>query len=335
MSVVPSMSVSLLKVTLDCAEHLGLDRGEITELAGLLDTDLENAEERVPVTASVRLSAVLRAKLGPSAALQLGALLANERGSILSYLAENCPNLGDAYRIIERYRPIAFEVAQPRLVVGDSTASFSCAFPAPFVEVAPDTVELFIAFWLSKGRYLTRQDWTPKKILLQSPPSDTDAYARVFRCPVVNHAATSEIVFDASLVQQPVVNSDPNLLHFLELIADDILKKLPQHETFCRKVQSTIAAMLPHGKPALDQLAEKLNISARTIQRRLAEEETSFAALLDEARRVAALKYVSDSRISISEAARLVGYSEPSTFYRAFKRWTDTTPADYRRSVVA
>lgn len=331
----PTMSVGLLQATLDCVERLGEDRHEIEQLASLTNTDLNDPDGRVPVTASIRLSAVLRERLGPSAAVKLGCLLADERGTILSYMVENCRTLGEAYRVIERYRAIAFQVGRPTLKLDGNAASFGCSFPAIFVSRAPDAVELFITFWLSKGRYLTGNRWIPQRIRLQSPVTDIGAYEEVFGCPVENQAETSEIVFDASLVKQPIVNADPHLLHFLTPIAEEILTFLPRRGGVLSEVQSCILAVLRNGDPSLEGVAAKLNVSTRTLQRRLEAEGTSFAALLDEARQVAAFRYLRDPRISITETALLVGFSEPSTFYRAFKRWTGKTPAEYRRSLAA
>jgi AraC-like DNA-binding protein len=76
-------------------------------------------------------------------------------------------------------------------------------------------------------------------------------------------------------------------------------------------------------------------MSVRTVQRRLESEGTTFGALFDETRRAAALEYLRNPQMAIKEAAYRVGFSEPSTFYRAFRRWTGATPADYRRSLAA
>ena len=175
----------------------------------------------------------------------------------------------------------------------------------------------------------------PQEIRLQSPPTDPETYASVFGCPVINRAPTSEIVFDASLVDLPVENADPGLLHFLRPIADEILECLPQREGVLQEVRSCILEVLQEGDASLERVAASLNVSTRTLQRRLEAEGATFATVLDESRRMATFRYLRDPRISITETALLVGFSEPSTFYRAFKRWTGTTPAKYRRAHAA
>lgn len=77
-------------------------------------------------------------------------------------------------------------------------------------------------------------------------------------------------------------------------------------------------------------MAARLKMSERSLQRRLADEGVTFDALLDEVRRVLSLRYLADPSIAIAEVAYLLGYSEPSPFYRAFRRWTGTSPSEMR-----
>lgn len=334
MTVPATMSVKILQVTLDGAEQLGVEKARTKHKAGLESYDLSDPDGRVPLECVVRLCAVLREALGPSAAIRLGEVMAKEHATVLAYLVENCDNLEHAYRTIHRYRSIVMELTPPELEVMGNEASLGCIYPPWFVDHAPETVELLLTFWLTKGRRLTGVDWTPKAITLQNEQSDPNQYRRVFRCPVTNSAARTQIIFDASLLQAPVLGADSNLRYYLTPIADQILTQLPQRDGFLQEVQVCIASVLKEGDSHLKTVAANLKVSSRTLQRRLKRENTSFGVLLDEARHVAALEYLNDQRISIADTAFLLGFSEPSTFYRAFKRWTGTTPASYRQSIL-
>jgi AraC-like DNA-binding protein len=96
-----------------------------------------------------------------------------------------------------------------------------------------------------------------------------------------------------------------------------------------------MAALICDGRCTLEAVAAVLGMSVRTVQRRLESEGTTFGALFDDTRRAAALEYLRDPQMAIKEAAYRTGFSELSTFYRAFRRWTGGTPADYRRSLAA
>ena len=335
MTAAPTMSAKVLQSIVDCAERLGADRQEVVRLAGLDAAELTDPDGRAPMEAGARLGVVLRKLLGPSAAIQLGEASATEHATVLAYLIENCDDLGHAYRTVSRYRSIVMELTPPVLEVAGDEARFGCAYPPPLVTNIPGTIELRLTFWLVKGRNVTGVDWTPREVHLQNEQSDPASYERVFRCPVINSASRTQLVFDAALLDTPVIGADSELRYFLKPIAEEIVSRLPQREGFLQSVQSCVAKVLKDGDSHLETVARELNVSTRTLQRRLGKENTSFGELLDETRRVAALEYLNDARISITDTAFLLGFSEPSTFYRAFKRWTGTTPANYRRSAHA
>lgn len=96
------------------------------------------------------------------------------------------------------------------------------------------------------------------------------------------------------------------------------------------RLRHLIAEALQNGVPELPALARSLGMSERSLRRRLDELGTSFRDVLDAVRKELALNHVKDRRLSLSEVAFLLGFSEPSTFHRAFKRWTGDTPAAFR-----
>ena len=97
-----------------------------------------------------------------------------------------------------------------------------------------------------------------------------------------------------------------------------------------REVVSKIVERLPDGPPSQQQIAEALHVSNRTLQRKLKDEGTSFMDLLQDTRMQLARRYLRQPSRSVVETAYLLGFSEPSTFSRAFKRWTGVAPAEYR-----
>jgi AraC-like DNA-binding protein len=110
---------------------------------------------------------------------------------------------------------------------------------------------------------------------------------------------------------------------------------LPTEARYVDRVRRELGVSLAQGEPSLGQVAKRLAVSERTLHRRLAEEDARFAELLDDARRERALLLLGDPARSGSEIAGLLGYGEPSAFFRAFRRWTGETPRAYRlRAVV-
>ncbi|MGA9526123.1 MAG: helix-turn-helix transcriptional regulator, partial [Myxococcaceae bacterium] len=109
------------------------------------------------------------------------------------------------------------------------------------------------------------------------------------------------------------------------------LARLPKADDFVLQVRQRVTSALSGGEPTLEAIASQLAITPRTLQRRLKEHGTTYQLLLEELRRELALRYLRDHGLEISEVAFLLGFSEPSAFHRAFRRWTGTTPLSFRR----
>ena len=101
------------------------------------------------------------------------------------------------------------------------------------------------------------------------------------------------------------------------------------------KARQVLCRLLPQGEPKREMVAQTLHLSQRTLQRRLQEEGTSFQALLDDTRRELAEQYLAQPRMTLLEIAYLLGFADPSNFFRAFRRWFDATPGEYRARLQA
>lgn len=128
----------------------------------------------------------------------------------------------------------------------------------------------------------------------------------------------------------PISNRDPALFSLLNQQAEALLNVLPdQQDDFDIRVRDYLRKALPEGAPTLDGLAAALAMSARTVHRRLAERGMNFGALLQQTREQLARQYLDEGRISLSEVAFMLGYSQQSAFSRAFRHWTGQTPRQY------
>jgi AraC-like DNA-binding protein len=126
------------------------------------------------------------------------------------------------------------------------------------------------------------------------------------------------------------VRADETLAGYLGNYAEQVLESLVQGETTRHMVNAAIWSLLGDGTPSLEHVATVLSVPPRTLQRRLAAEGTSLRAETEEIRKTMALTLLRDRSISIEEVAFLLGFAEPSTFFRSFKRWTGRTPRRFR-----
>jgi AraC-like DNA-binding protein len=112
-------------------------------------------------------------------------------------------------------------------------------------------------------------------------------------------------------------------------VLDGMLRQLTESD-IVSKIKRLVIDALPSGAPSEESIAEALHISPRTLNRRLADQDTSYRELLSEVRRDMAEKYIADPTIPIAEISYLLGFSEVSSFSRAFKRWTGEPPGTFR-----
>ncbi len=165
-------------------------------------------------------------------------------------------------------------------------------------------------------------------------PEDPDAFMALFGCPVSFGSRLVRITFVKSDINEQLASANPELARANDEQTETYLATYTRVSA-SRAVVGKIVERLPDGPPSQKAIAEAMCVSNRTLQRKLKEEGTSFIDLLQDARLSLARKYLAQPQRSIVEIAYLLGFSEPSTFSRAFKRWTGQAPADYRASLLA
>ena len=173
--------------------------------------------------------------------------------------------------------------------------------------------------------------WRLLEVLLPyPPPEEIDGYARFFgRSPRFGGGALA-LCFPSELLGRPLRRVDAKLASLLEQVVAGSLAKLPQAPGFAARVRHELSRALQDGQATLAQIATRMGITPRTLQRRLADEATTFQIMLDDCRRDLALPLLAGAELTLQEVAFALGFSEPSAFHRAFRPWTGTTPGEYR-----
>ncbi|MEM9255432.1 MAG: AraC family transcriptional regulator [Pseudomonadota bacterium] len=167
--------------------------------------------------------------------------------------------------------------------------------------------------------------------LERAPPANPERWEYLLSSRVNFAAEQTAITWSRADILEPLVTGDPVLARVndeqTQTYLDGFLKA-----SLGREVADKIIERLADGPPAQEDVAESLHMSARTLQRKLKEEGTSYKSLLNDTRLELARRYLGERRRSVVETAYSLGFSEPSTFSRAFKRWTGVSPAEYRDS---
>jgi AraC-like DNA-binding protein len=239
--------------------------------------------------------------------------------------------LMDALERLVRYFRLVTEVAV--LELAETSVECRLSLPTrPHLEVIHERTDAFWAVFIGLCRMSAGERFAPAAVHLRRPePPCAGEYYGLFKAPVTFGAAVDTMIFRREDLHRPLPTGNRELARANEQVIDDYLKRLDLTDVAGR-VRARLLETLSSGEVDEERMAQFLNLSRRTLQRRLAEEDTSFKEVVDETRRDVALRYVGNPRVPIKEVSYLLGFSEPSNFTRAFRRWTGKSPSDYRLS---
>jgi AraC-like DNA-binding protein len=318
-----------------CAAR-GIDSADLARRAGLAAEQLPgtSAAGAVPWTALVELSRLAEKELADPF---LGIRLAqeNKRGSfgVIEYLARNAPDLGHAFDTFARYQRIISDSIfwSRRVQDGDAVFEFTAMRGVP-VEEARHFGETSIASVVRYFRELVDPSFAPRAVwFMHARPSDIGELVSFFGTKDISFGRpTNGFSCEPAFVERPIASADPDLLPLLNDHARLLLASTPDVQDFLGVVKQRVRAELSQGAPTMESIAEKLHMGSRTLQRRLAEHETTFQDLVDDVRQKLSFDLLADKQRALTEIAFLLGYTSERAFLRAFKRWTGSTPAAYR-----
>ncbi|HZM36167.1 MAG TPA: AraC family transcriptional regulator [Burkholderiales bacterium] len=198
------------------------------------------------------------------------------------------------------------------------------------VPVAAVFVDIVMALLLDLCRMNAGAALRPLAATLRRrKPDPADAYERFFGCPVQFGADENAFVLSARDADRPLPSANRQLAVVFDRMLTEELARLEKSDVVSR----TRAAVLEHlssGEGTAQDMAKQLHMSPRTLQRKLAEAKTTYLQLVDDTRKDLALRYIEDPRRSVTDITFSLGFSQPSAFTRAFKRWTGLSPSDYR-----
>jgi AraC-like DNA-binding protein len=202
------------------------------------------------------------------------------------------------------------------------------------VDLPPDfefaALDLGMAAFLRMCQITAGHPIQPRYVTMQRPVPPCPAQFEEFFGPSIEYEApVNQLCFDRQLLTRHLASANPELARINDQVVVDYLARFDR-DSIAMQVRSKIIHQLPDGIPRQEVIADTLHVSLRSLQRKLKEEDTSFKDLLEETRQQLAVQYLRDTRRSIGEITYLLGFSEPSNFTRAFKRWTGKSPAQYR-----
>ncbi len=321
----------LPRTLLDALQAGGLEPRQLAKRLGIASDTLETGVSFAE--ADCFLCAAWEAMADPAAGIKAGTLLRPERFGIVGIAAMASPTFGVAVERKARYWRLiwadAYEVTQR----GDEVH----VVLMPVGPVRPYTqgkVDMELASLVTFGRKFTGVPIRPLRLLLcQSAPPWRKVYEQVFDCPLQFGAAENALVFAKRDFELPLVSRNADVEALIAGGVEAALSRMSEDAPSLRQqVCAVVDRMLQGDEPSLQLVAERMHRSARTLQRQLADEGLRFTDVLDERRREAGERYLAGNKGTAEEVAFLLGFATPSSFFRAFKRWTGSTPEAWRRA---
>lgn len=332
-----TIAVSNLHPVLQVAQSLGVDETRLLEESGINASILSSPENRFTLEQYDKLLKKGAELSGDDTfALLCGQAFTTGSGDVVTYMVHNCSNLHEAVIKYIEYQKIVGEAVQFKLLIENENAILTFKIIDHDLQDNRYILEAEAAATVKIGNEMTVPEIKYKEMRFKCPePANTDEHRKIFNCPIKWSQPLSAIVFDKKFLDAPLKQPNPELLKLLENQARNALRKLTDSKTYTEKVIEIVTRHNFNNRLTVKQVAAEIPMSMRALQLKLSEEGTSFQQIIDELRKQNAVSYLKENTLSVSEIAYILGFSEPSVFQKAFKKWTGKTPGEYKKSLLA
>lgn len=332
-----SVSVAYLQGLLDYLERHGVASAALLERAQLSPQLLAQRDRHIAASTYLELLGLGVQLSGDDClGLHLGEAVRPGYYGVLGYLIMSCATLADALHRQARYAALVGNLGRVELADEPPREGLepqvAHSWQPLLAQQQRQLSEETLAAWVTFGHWISGLDIPPTEVRFQhAAPADTREHRRIFRCPVLFDQADNALVFPKRLLSTPLGQADAQVRLMLDAYADRLLGEIQQGHSVLDRARLELARQLPEAGADLGLIAARLALSPRTLQRRLREAGLSFNQLADETRQQLVLHYLRDPALELAEIAFLVGFSEPGSLARAFRRWTGQSPGEYRR----
>ncbi len=315
----------------------GIDPRAMLRLADLDPDEPLNPKVMVPDTAYYRMLEGIAEQVDVTALpIRVGASMRCDEYGALGLAWKSAPTLLGSFRRVERYARLWTSVVEYELHPTPRGVIFMLQRQGERRLGLRLSNEATLASAVSISRQVSPVPFNPLEVHLKhAPPATLEHHEDYFGCPIHFRSDFDGLVIASAALDQPNTLGDEGITQFLLSHLDAELSQIGDEDTIEMRARKAIARSLSDGVPRMPDVAKGLGMSARSFHRRLSEHGLTFQTLTEDTRRSLAEELLKDGRHSLSDVAFLTGFSEQSSFTRAFKRWMGRTPASYRKATAA
>ena len=312
---------------------LGLDEVAVLRRAGLPRTLLEGEGTRISIDDFYAFNDAIEDEAGdPAVALHAGKIVSVEPFDPALFAALCSPDLNTATTRLGQFKR-QVGVFRMDVEIGDDETciGYRC-------KLRPDMPWLIglseMIFLVAFARRATRHQLAPREVTVQRLPTDLEPYTTYFGSPVVEADAYT-VTFSAQDAARPFITHNAQMWNAFEPDLRRRMAEADEARSTRDQVRGALFELLPSGRTEMKDVAKELGVGTRTLQRRLATEGTTWLAVLGETRERLARHYLRTTKMSPAEVSFLLGFDDPNSLFRAFHRWTGTTPEAWRADARA
>src|SRR5216684_8350153 len=334
----PTVAAGYPKALLDFAVSKGADRQMLIERSHICLDDLKDQDNRIPLA---NYMALLKAGIElckePALSLLFGEAVKLQDISLVGLIGVAFDNVESVRQQVNRYAPLTLDAddggTADAIELVRENGDVWMKFTSEIYKANPLLAESGFARNVCGARALTAS--IPSLANLQFPkairfthaePSYRAEYDRIFGVPLFFGSHMNAWLVDEAFLKMKLPRTNPYLSEIMSARAEELLKNLEMSKTMRGRVENLLIPILHTGEASMDMIAVKLGLSRQTLFRKLKAEGITFEKVLDELRYKLALHYLNGKKVSVNQTAYLVGFAEPASFSRAFKRWTGSSP---------
>lgn len=313
-------------------EHLGIPPEPVFTRSHL---SMKHAVDPATRTSVVNMSRLMRLASDeadiPGFGLLVGSFMRPTSWHALGFSIWASCNLQQGFDRLVRYGRIFTTCGKMHYQEDDERFYFhATCYPEYASILQPEEYDALLASITLTCRHLQPNNFELQHVELpHAAPADLQCFERMFKCPITFNAQQASLIMSPHLIKLPLLTSNPELARSNDHICEEYLARIDKEDVIAQ-VRYRMIEELPQGEPHIDQIANILHLSTRSLQRKLSEKGTNFKHILDGIRHELALEYLKQPHLSISEISYRLGFSHISNFSRAFKRWTGAGPTEYR-----
>ena len=332
----PTIAASFAGALLDLVVSKGGDRDELLRRSGIAGADLLDRNERIPLGKWLALMRLGKEASGdPALALHFGRAFDMAELSVIGLLGPAAATKADGFRMLGRFWRLVADLeaeSEDRFELRESEQGTWLVDTRLDPNETPEISEAgFAQIATMAQRMMPGERHFLAAHFTHEAPAHRAEYEAVLGIPVTFSSDRNALLMPKGWAKQPIALQPPHASEIFSAHAESLLGRLEERDTLLKRVEAILEEMLPQGPPRAPRVARRLGIAPHSLYRGLKAEGASFAVALEKVRRRLALRYVR-AGIPAKEAAWRLGYADPATFSRAFKRWTGSGPRRYRRS---